>query len=134
MKMLYVAQGLRLRQREPDLLLRGSYHPSNVKGPNSDHVIAFAREDRGKILLTISARWFATLLSEPTALTELKKSFRQTFIEIPKSKTSSAKPMKFENILTGATVDAEVVNGAMRLKVGDSLNNLPAVWLIGDQP
>ncbi|MGB8480795.1 MAG: malto-oligosyltrehalose synthase [Acidobacteriaceae bacterium] len=133
MKMLYVAQGLRLREREPELLLRGSYHPLNVEGPNSDHVIAFAREDRGKILLTIAARWFATLLSEPMALIDLRKSLRQTFVEIPGIKASSAQAMKFVNVLTGATVDAQVVTGAMRLNVADSLDNLPAVWLIGDQ-
>ena len=134
MKMLYVAQGLRLREREPELVLRGSYHPLNVEGPNSDHLIGFAREDHGKILLTIAARWFATLLSEPTALTELKKSLRQTFVEIPEIKASSTKSMKFANVFTGATVEAEVVNGVMRLNVADSLDNLPAVWLIGDQP
>ena len=133
-KMLYVAQGLRLREKEPDLLLRGSYHPLNAEGPNSDHVIAFAREDHGKILLTIAARWFASLLSESTALADLKNNFQPTFVEIPEIKASSAKPMKFANVLTGATVDAEVVNGVMRLNVADSLDNLPAVWLIGDQP
>jgi len=133
-KMLYVAQGLRLREKEPDLLLRGSYHPLNAEGPNSDHVIAFAREDHGKVLLTIAARWFASLLSESTALADLKNNFQQTFVEIPEIKASSAKPMKFANVLTGATVDAEVVNGVMRLNVADSLDNLPAVWLIGDQP
>ncbi len=133
LKMLYVAQGLRLREREPELLLRGSYHPLIVEGPNSDHVIAFAREDHGKVLLTIAARWFASLLSEPTALNELKKSLGQTFVEIPEIKKSSAKPMKFANVLTGATVDAQVVHAVMRVNVADSLENLPAVWLVGDQ-
>ena len=131
-KMLYVAQGLRLREREPELLLRGSYHPLNVEGPNADHLIAFAREDRGKVLLTIAARWFASLLSEPTALADLEKNLRQTFVEIPEIKASSAKPLTFANVLTGATIDAQVVNGVMRLNVADSLDNLPAVWLVGD--
>ena len=106
--MLYVAQGLRLREKEPDLLLRGSYHPMKVEGPNADHVIAFAREYHGKILLTIAARWFASLLPEPTALPDLKKNFQQTFVEIPGINAKLAKPMKFANVLTGATVDAEV--------------------------
>jgi (1->4)-alpha-D-glucan 1-alpha-D-glucosylmutase len=130
-KMLYVAHGLRLREREPELLLRGNYHPLNVEGPTADHLIAFARESQGKILLTIAARWFATLLSEPTMLSDLRKNLQQTFVDIPGIKSSSAKPMKFANVLTGAVVNAEVVNGVTRLNVADSLNNLPAVWLLG---
>ncbi|HTU52231.1 MAG TPA: malto-oligosyltrehalose synthase [Acidobacteriaceae bacterium] len=132
-KMLYVAQGLRLREKEPDLLLRGSYHAMNIEGPTSDHIIAFAREYHGKVLLTIATRWFASLLPKPVALADIKKNFQQTFAEISGIKSSSAIPKKFANVLTGATVDAEVVNGVMRLNVADSLDNLPAVWLIGEQ-
>jgi len=133
-KMLYLAHGLRLREKEPDLVLRGSYRPLNVEGPNADHLIAFAREHHGKILLTIAMRWFTTLLSGPTALADLRGKFQQTFVEVPEGKASSAKPMRFSNVLTGATVNAEVVNGMARLSVADSLNSLPAVWLIGDAP
>jgi (1->4)-alpha-D-glucan 1-alpha-D-glucosylmutase len=132
-KMLYVAQGLRLREKEPDLLLHGSYHPMSAEGPNSDHIIAFAREYHGKILLTVATRWFASLLPKPAALIDLKKSFQQTFVEIPKIKTNTGMSIKFANVLTGANVDAAVVNGVVRLNVGESLNNLPAVWLIGDR-
>ena len=132
-KMLYVAQGLRLREKESELLLRGSYHPMKVEGPTSDHVIAFSREYHGKILLTLATRWFASLLPEPAALTELGKNYGQTFVETTGIRASSTKPVKFANVLTGATVDAEVVNGAMRLNVGESLASLPAVWLIGEQ-
>jgi (1->4)-alpha-D-glucan 1-alpha-D-glucosylmutase len=131
-KMLYVAQGLRLREREPDLLLRGSYHPLSVEGPKADHLIAFSREHHGKILVTIAARWFASLLSEPTALTDIKKSLSQTFVELSASKASASNPAKLTNVLTGATVNLEVANGVLRLNAGDCLDNLPAVWLIGD--
>ena len=104
-----------------------------LKDRPADHVIAFAREYHGKILLTMATRWFASLLPEPAALTELGKNFGQTFVETTGIRASSAKPVKFANVLTGATVDAEVVNGAMRLNVGESLASLPAVWLIGEQ-
>lgn len=132
LKLLYVAQGLRLREKEPDLLLRGSYLPLIVKGQNAEHVIAFARKFHGKILLTIAARWFASLLPEPTALDGLKKNLLQTFIEMSAAKAGIAKPMNFTNVLTGAEVHADDVNGVMRLSAGDSLNALPAVWLFGD--
>jgi (1->4)-alpha-D-glucan 1-alpha-D-glucosylmutase len=131
-KMLYVAEGLRLREKEPDLVLRGSYRPLNIEGPNADHLIAFARERQGKVLLTIAARWFATLLSEPTVLADLRENLQQTFVEVPGIKASSGKPMKFANVLTGGIVNAEVVNGVTRLNVAGTLNNLPAVWLMSD--
>lgn len=132
LKLLYVAQGLRLREKEPDLLLRGSYHPLIVKGQNAEHVIAFARKFHGKILLTIAARWFASLLPEPTALDGLKKNLQQTFIEMSAAKAGTAQPMKFTNVLTGAEVHAEDVNGVKRLSAGNSLSALPAAWLFGD--
>jgi cysteine sulfinate desulfinase/cysteine desulfurase-like protein len=72
-------------------------------------------------------------LPEPTALDSLKKNLQQTFIEMSAAKAGTAKPMKFTNVLTGAEVHPEDVNGVMRLSAGDSLNTLPAIWLIGDR-
>ncbi|MES2221405.1 MAG: malto-oligosyltrehalose synthase [Acidobacteriota bacterium] len=131
-KMLYVAQGLRLRKQEPDLLLHGSYHPMSVAGPMADHVIAFAREFEGKVLLTIAARWFASLLPKPDALQDLRENFKQTSVEVSGILANSAKPMKIANILTGVEVEGAVVDGRMRLNVADCLGNLPAVWLVGE--
>jgi (1->4)-alpha-D-glucan 1-alpha-D-glucosylmutase len=132
-KMLYVAQGLRLREQEPDLLLHGSYQPMKVEGQNAAHVVAFAREYHGKVLLTIAARWFASLLPKPIALEGLQESLQQTFLEIPAAKAGATKPMQFTNVLTGAAVPTEEVNGVLRLSAGDSLGNLPAVWLFCDR-
>ena len=132
-KMLYVAQALRLREREPDLLLRGSYLPMNVEGPNADHLIAFTREYHGKVVLTIAARWFASLLSEPTALADLKKNFQQTFVELPAALTGRSQLTRFTNVLTGTTVEPEAANGIIRLNAGETLDGFPAVWLIGNQ-
>ncbi|MHB1935814.1 MAG: malto-oligosyltrehalose synthase [Acidobacteriaceae bacterium] len=132
-KMLYVAQGLRLREKESDLLLHGSYRPLIAEGDNAEHLVAFAREYHGKILLTIAARWFASLLSEPTALEDIKKNLQHSFIEIPVAESNRSKAMKFTNVLTGATVQAENANDAMRLRAGEVLGSLPAVWLFGDR-
>ena len=114
-------------EQESDLLFyMAAIEPMKVEGQNAAHVIAFAREYRGKVLLTIAERWFASLLPEPTALEGVKESLQQTFIEIPTAIAGAAKPMKFTNVLTGATVPAEELNGGMRLSAGDSLGTLPA--------
>jgi len=68
------------------LLLHGSYQPMKVEGQNAAHVVAFAREYHGKVLLTIAARWFASLLPKPIALEGLQESLQQTFLEIPAAK------------------------------------------------
>jgi (1->4)-alpha-D-glucan 1-alpha-D-glucosylmutase len=133
-KLFYVAQGLRLREKEPDLLLRGGYHPLRAEGENAEHLVAFAREYDGKILLTVATRWFASLLSKPAALQDLKKNLQQTFIEIPAAESSNrSRPMNFTNVLTGAAVHAENVNGMMRLRAAEVLGTLPAVWLLGSR-
>jgi (1->4)-alpha-D-glucan 1-alpha-D-glucosylmutase len=132
-KLLYVAQGLRLREKEFDLLLHGSYQPLPAEGNNAEHLVAFAREHEGKILLTIAIRWFSSLLSEPTALEELKKNLWETFIEIHAAKSNRSQPMKFTNVLTGATVHVENVAGKARLRAGEVLGALPAVWLLGSR-
>ncbi|MGO8718180.1 MAG: malto-oligosyltrehalose synthase [Acidobacteriaceae bacterium] len=132
-KLLYVAQGLRLREQEHDLLLHGSYQSLDPEGDNADHLVAFAREYHGKILLTVAARWFSSLLSEPAALEDLQKNIRQTSIEIPVAESSPREPMTFTNILTGGTVHVANVNGVMRLRAAEVLGGLPAVWLLGSR-
>ncbi|MGH9615370.1 MAG: hypothetical protein ACRD28_01430, partial [Acidobacteriaceae bacterium] len=131
-KLLYVAQGLRLREKESNLLIHGTYTGLNAEGNNAEHLVAFARELQGKILLTIAARWFSSLLGAPAAVEDMKNSFQHTFLEIPLVESSQVKQLKFTNVLTGAPVFAEIVNGAFRLNVGDALGPLPAVWLLGD--
>ncbi len=127
LKLLYIAQGLGLRAREPELLARGKYRASQVKGPGAEHLVAFAREYQGKVLLTVAARWFASMLSAPDSLGDLKQRLQQTFIEVP----PAARDMQFTNVLTGAAVQVKNENGIVRMNAGEVLNGLPAVWLIG---
>jgi (1->4)-alpha-D-glucan 1-alpha-D-glucosylmutase len=132
-KLLYVAQGLRLRGEESDLLLHGSYRSLFATGDNAEHLVAFAREYEGKILLTIAARWYSSLLSEPTALEDLQKNLQETFIEIPAANSNRSQPVEFTNVLTGATIHGENVAGKARLRAGEALGALPAVWLLGSR-
>ncbi len=132
LKLLYVATGLRLRAREPELLLRGTYLPLHVEGACAAHVVAFAREHQGKLLLTIAARWFASLLDNPESLKDLQTRLKDTFIDIPMSKGMNISAgMKFTNVLTGAAVPARNTAGVLMLCAGDVLAGVPAVWLMG---
>ncbi len=131
LKLLYVALGLGLRAREPDLLTRGKYLPLRVEGPQAEHLIAFARAYQGKVLLTIAARWFASLLSTPDSLDDLKQRLHDTFIDISSAGPETVlRKTRFRNVLSGAAVQLQEENGRMRLSAGEVLAGLPAVWLI----
>lgn len=133
-KLLYVALGLRLRERESNLLAHGSYWPLRVEGSNAEHLVAFGREHEGKILVTIAVRWFASLLSSPEALGDLKKSLQETIIELPASENvDGLQRMRFTNVLTGTAVPLHDIDGAARLFAGEVLGALPAVWILGIQ-
>jgi (1->4)-alpha-D-glucan 1-alpha-D-glucosylmutase len=133
LKLLYVVSGLRLREREPELLIRGSYHPLSVRGTNADHIIAFAREYEGKILLTIAGRWFASLLSSPQALHDLKNSLREAVIGFPSFKNVNLMQIRFTNLITGTAVPLQNVKGKAKMPVGEALGELPAAVLLGVQ-
>lgn len=133
LKLLYLASGLRLREREPELLGRGSYLPLLARGPNAEHIVSFGRQHEGKILLTIATRWFASLLSSPTALLDLKNSLRDTVIALPSFGSVIPAQTRYVNLITGAAVSVENVKGRTRLRVGETLDALPAVWLLGVQ-
>lgn len=133
LKLLYLALGLRLREQEPELLARGSYQPLRIEGPRAEHLVAFAREHQGKLLVTIAARWFASLLDMPDSLEGLEQRFRDTFVEVPAAENEGPSALKLTNILTGTTMEGKSGPGAVRLCAGDVLDSMPAVWLIGSR-
>lgn len=132
LKLFYLALGLGLRSREPQLLLRGRYLPLSLEGPRAEHVVAFAREYQGKVLVTVAARWFATLLSAPDSLQDIQARLQETFLQFPAvTPAIDWQSLKFTNLLTGAIVPIEASDGVMRLRAADALGTLPAVWLLG---
>jgi (1->4)-alpha-D-glucan 1-alpha-D-glucosylmutase len=126
LKLLYITVGLRLRAQEPELLARGSYRPLRVEGPAADHIVAFAREHNGKIVVTIAARWFASLLSTPNSLGDLKQKLHETYVEVPQV----AQGTNFTSVLTGCPVQAKDEHQTLRMRASDAMNGLPAVWLV----
>ncbi|MEO6830507.1 MAG: hypothetical protein ABI164_11915, partial [Acidobacteriaceae bacterium] len=129
LKLLYTTEGLNLRAREPELLGRGKYLALRAEGPAAGHVVAFAREYQGKWLLTIALRWFASLLSSPDSLCDLREKLQGTYVEVP----TAAKNLNFTNILTGAPVAVETGGKTLRMDAGAATGGLPTGWLITDQ-
>lgn len=129
-KLLYIYMGLTLRSQEPELFARGSYQPLRVEGPTAEHLVAFARQHEGKLLLTIAARWFVALVPVTQTLDDLQIHLQDTWIEIPPSTQSvSADGLQLSNVLTGSAVKTSSKNGSLRLRADEVLGSLPAVWL-----
>ncbi|SCK58404.1 (1-_4)-alpha-D-glucan 1-alpha-D-glucosylmutase [Variovorax sp. HW608] len=52
---------LALRAREAEFFREGSYEPLEVQGPRARHLVAFMRRHRGRVLIALAVRFFATL-------------------------------------------------------------------------
>lgn len=124
-KLLYVATGLGLRRQYADLFLYGKYHPLQAQGPGAEHVIAFAREHAGELVIMIALRWFSGLLQAPYRLGDLRRNLQNTTIEIP----YVGHMLTLENTLTGERHMLKRENETISLRVGDAVGELPAVWL-----
>ncbi|HXI07556.1 MAG TPA: malto-oligosyltrehalose synthase [Bradyrhizobium sp.] len=94
LKLAWTRELLAMRQRYPDMFSNGDYIPLEVRGRDSDHVIAFARRDARNAAVVAVTRWLGGLTdsgrSWPQAqameaeidLGEVKTNFRREAIEV----------------------------------------------------
>ncbi|MCP3387335.1 malto-oligosyltrehalose synthase [Bradyrhizobium sp. CCGB12] len=59
LKLAWTRHLLRLRNRHPDIFVRGDYQPLEVHGEHADHVIAFARRHGRATAIVVVGRHFA---------------------------------------------------------------------------
>ena len=69
-KLMVVQRVLALRRRLPSVFAGGSYQPLTVRGPKSEHLIAFARGERAitlapRLLVGLAGGWGSTLVELP---------------------------------------------------------------------
>jgi (1->4)-alpha-D-glucan 1-alpha-D-glucosylmutase len=81
-KMFVTACCLRLRREHPDLFLEGDYLPLQVAGERADNVVAFARQIRRKLSITVAPRLVASLM-EPELDWPVHSSWKGTHIILP---------------------------------------------------
>jgi (1->4)-alpha-D-glucan 1-alpha-D-glucosylmutase len=98
LKMYLMRKLLQFRRDHADLVLQGEYIPLRVSGPQSDHVVAFARRLHQDWCIVAVARLYASLSragSPPVGA----KVWGKTRIELPKGVCSP-----WTNVLTGEKV------------------------------
>ncbi|PSN20123.1 malto-oligosyltrehalose synthase [filamentous cyanobacterium CCP5] len=119
MKLFLIAQGLAARQALGDLFAHGDYIPLTVEGAQADHVIAFARYQKGQAAVAIAPR-FLTSLIEPEQEPLTEKIWGDTAVVLPKKLKGPWRDcltyQEFENI--------------PRLVVGKILQSFPVALLV----
>jgi len=82
-KLFIIYQLLQLRNREPELFLKGSFIPLSVQGKYKDNIIAYLRTYKNKTLITIVPR-FCTKIVKSGQYPLGNKLWKNTSIELPK--------------------------------------------------
>ncbi|HET9440128.1 MAG TPA: hypothetical protein VFO52_08150, partial [Longimicrobiales bacterium] len=85
--------GLQLRRQNPGLFMEGEYIPLLARGPQADHVIAFARRYQQRWVLFAATRYFRHLA--PPERLPVGAMWNDTLFEMPE-----AAPTVWQNILT----------------------------------
>ena len=119
-KMYVTQQGLRFRQRQGALFLKGGYVPLEAIGPQSDCVVAFARRYRGDWAIVIAPRFTVRLAQESTESLSVQ-GWKETRILLPKEA-----PKTWVNRFTGETING---NEAGELCIHQVLKDFPVALL-----
>ncbi|MEJ2686622.1 MAG: malto-oligosyltrehalose synthase [Gammaproteobacteria bacterium] len=121
---LYLAwRALGLRRDDPELFQLGDYLPLATDGPCAAHLCAFARRRKGREIVAIAPRWFATLGHGDGSPDAFMPTLPDTTVELP-----SAGP--FTDALTGRTVEPTEGNGHYRVQADRVLAEFPVALLM----
>jgi (1->4)-alpha-D-glucan 1-alpha-D-glucosylmutase len=124
-KMLVTQRGLRFRQQNGALLLKGAYTPLEVTGAHRDCVIAFARRYRGDWAVVIAPRFTVRLGGQASGLLGTR-GWKDTRVLLPKEA-----PWRWMNTLSGEQLTAAFETGEINL---DKLFEKIPVALLSNQP
>jgi (1->4)-alpha-D-glucan 1-alpha-D-glucosylmutase len=117
LKLLITWRGLRARRADPDLFLRGDYHPLEARGQAAAHLFGFARRRSGAWLVCAVPRFPARLAAGfPLGA----RSWRDTILVPPPDF-----PTAWTDVVTGAAVTVQ--GGA--LHAAELFRSLPVALL-----
>jgi (1->4)-alpha-D-glucan 1-alpha-D-glucosylmutase len=123
-KMLTTHLGLRLRQRVPDLFLRGEYVPLTATGPASDHIVALARRHRVGTLVAVVPRLVARFVGE-ASIGLPAEMWQGTRLPLP----DDLRTRCYRDVLTGARVHPPDAGVEASLAIDQLFRTLPVALL-----
>jgi (1->4)-alpha-D-glucan 1-alpha-D-glucosylmutase len=116
-KLFVTSTLLRFRTAEAELFATGGYEPLSVTGPNADCICAFARQNGGRAIVVLAARF--------PARREVESNWSGTVVSLPKDLPGT----KFRNLFTAA----EIPNDRGELDIGLALDGLNVAVLTPDR-
>ncbi len=122
-KMFVLHRSLRARSLYPEVFLQGRYIPLRVKGPRREHVIAFAREYKGKWAVVVAGRFFTSLV-RPNRVSSFARPFKGTSVVLP-----DGVPQVWEEAISGHKT--KTLSGELPLE--RVLRMLPVAVLVGGE-
>ena len=123
---LYITyKALNFRKDHSDLFLQGEYIPLMTKGPNSRHVVAFARRLENTWVVVGAARFLTKFLSPGDSYFD-KEIWPGNFLSLPHDA-----PKEFLCIFTGKRLKSIFNDPSRSLPIADLFQNLPVALLFG---
>jgi (1->4)-alpha-D-glucan 1-alpha-D-glucosylmutase len=116
-KLFVTSTLLRFRAAEAELFAAGGYEPLSVTGPNADCICAFARQNGGRAIVVLAARF--------PARREVEPNWSGAVVSLPKDMPGT----KLRNLFT----DAEIAKDRGELDIGLALDGLNVAVLTPDR-
>lgn len=120
-KLFVLSEGLRLRQRHPELFRQGGYQALTLSGPRADGAVAFAREQGQSVLIAVAPRYTLSALEGGG----LAAAHEETSLELPAAYAS----MTFRDVFTGQQVRPGRQGEGAILPLAPLLTGFPLVLL-----
>jgi (1->4)-alpha-D-glucan 1-alpha-D-glucosylmutase len=124
-KMYLTWKALAFRKAHPGLFQDGTYLPLRVSGERKEHVVAFARHDRGHWVLVAVPRLVAGLVTSGR-LPVGRRTWRDTATALP-----ARAPKRWADILTGETLTASRVADGQVIHLHSIFPHSPFALLAG---
>ena len=121
LKLWTTVRALHCRREFPQVFRHGGYRPLQAEGKRSEHLVAFAREEEGKVVLAAVPRLAYTLCGGEI-LSDFSPCWSGTRLAVPENG-----PRTYENVFTGEIL--RVNDGA--LLCGELFAHFPVALLRG---
>ena len=123
---LYVTwKALSLRREYPEWFAEGDYLPLSVQGTRADHICAFARTYRDRVVITAVPRWFSRLGDDHGSSPLGPAVWGDTWVEAPPGLVSR----EYTNIYTHERVRPELRQGKAFFSAHSLFSNFPVAML-----
>jgi (1->4)-alpha-D-glucan 1-alpha-D-glucosylmutase len=118
-KLFLTVQALKARTEHSQIFQQGNYLPLEVSGKFKEHIVAFARSNENKTIVTVAPRFFTSLI-QPGEYPLGQQIWHDTSLKLPPQAASNWKDAMTEQIIQA---DGTVM-------IGEALKHFPVALLV----